>query len=246
MPRIIASIEARRGSSRFPGKVLADVCGQPALTRLVRRLRLAKRLDDIVLATSVAPADDALEAWARREGVTCHRGSEEDVLNRVVGAHRVMKSEIVVEITGDCTLLDPGLIDMGIQTFLENDADVVCNVRKETFPHGMDIQVFRLKDLAEVEATVKDPAVREHVSLYFYEHPERYRVLHRFAPPRWQHPTVRMMLDYPADLKFIVELYRRLEPQYGDGFGLEEMLAILRREPGLIDINVDCKVKPVR
>jgi spore coat polysaccharide biosynthesis protein SpsF len=234
------------GSSRFPGKVLADVCGQPALTRLLRRLRRSERLDGIVLATTTEPADDALEAWARSEGVDCYRGSEDDVLLRVVEAHAMMRSEVVVEITGDCVLLDPEVIDLGIVTFLENDCDVVTNVRKLSYPMGADVQVFRLGDLEEVARTVDDPAVREHVSLYFYEHTERYRVIHMFAPARWRAPDCRFMLDYPEDLRFIREVYGRLEPTYGDAFGVEEIIGLLSQEPSLSDININCVNKPVR
>ncbi len=244
--RVIASIEARMGSSRFPGKVLADICGQPALTRLVRRLRRCRCLDDIILATSVSPVDDALAEWAEAEKLSCHRGSEEDVLARVVGAQRQMRSDIVVEVTGDCILLDPEIIDMGITIFLENDCDVVTNVRKASFPLGMDVQVFRLRDLEEVERTIADPAVREHVSLHFYEHPERYRVFHLFAPARWYGPDYRFQLDYPEDHRFITEIYRRLEPQHGDGFGIEEIMQTLVKEPSLVDINRHCVEKATR
>jgi spore coat polysaccharide biosynthesis protein SpsF len=246
VPRVIASIEARMGSSRLPGKVLADVCGAPALTRLVRRLRQARRLDGIVLATSVAPADDALEAWARAEGVSCHRGSEDDVLARVVGAQRSMSSEIVVEVTGDCTLIDPEIIDLGVETFFGNEVDVVTNAQKPSFPMGVDVQVFRLRDLEDVEQTVNDPAVREHVSLYFYENPDRYKVLHLFAPPRWQGPTLRFQLDYEEDLRFIREVYTRLEPAHGDGFGTEEIMSLLRANPSLSEINAHCEEKAPR
>jgi spore coat polysaccharide biosynthesis protein SpsF len=246
MPRVVASIEARMGSSRFPGKVLADVFGRPALTRLVQRLRRCKRLDGIILATSVAKKDDELEQWAMSEDIEYHRGSEDDVLLRVVEAQQKMKSEIVVEITGDCILLDPEIIDMGIETFLENECDVVSNVRKLSFPMGVDIQVFRLSALQEVAATVFDPAVREHVSLFFYEHPERYRILHLFAPKRWHAPHYRFQLDYYEDHAFINEVYRALAPSYGDIFGLEEIMALLRQNPSLLEINRHCDEKSAR
>ena len=246
MPRVIASIEARMSSARFPGKVLADIYGQPVLTRLVRRLRRCQNLDDIILATSINPADDALENWAASEGVACYRGSEDDVLSRVVEAQRCMQSEVVVEITGDCTLLDPEIIDLGIVTFLENECDVVTNVRKLSFPMGMDVQVYRLQDLVEVQATISDPAVREHVSLYFYEHPERYRIIHLFAPARWYAPTYRFQFDYPEDHHFITEIYRRLGPYYGDTFGLEEIMTLLRKAPDLVEINLHCVEKSAR
>lgn len=234
------------GSSRLPGKALAEVRGKPALTRLVDRLSRSRYLDGIVLATSTAAADDALEAWARDYGVPCHRGSEDDVLRRVVEAQRQLASEIVVEVTGDCILIDPDVIDLGIRTFLDNECDVVCNVRKPSWPMGADVQVFRLSDLEWVESQVHDPAVREHVSLYFYEHPERYRILHLPAPRRWEAPDYRFQLDYPEDLRFINEVYRRLEPDYGDAFGIAEIMDLLRREPSLVEMNRHCEEKSPR
>ena len=246
MPKVIASIEARMGSSRFPGKVLADINGEPALTRLARRLKNCKMLDGIVLATSVGQADDALEAWATKEQIPYYRGSEDDVLLRVVEAHRMMGSDIVVEVTGDCTLLDPDLIDMGVKTFFENECDVVANVSKLSFPMGEDIQVFRFRDLEKVEQDIKDPAVREHVSLYFYEHPEKYRIIHLFAPARWYGPDYRFQLDYPEDHRFITEVYKRLNPEFGDLFGIEEIMGLLRQDPSLLEINRHCVEKPPR
>lgn len=246
MPRIIASIEARMGSSRFLGKVFSDICGQPALTRLACRLGRCEMLDGIILATTIASADDALENWANSEGLPFHRGSEEDVLLHVVEAQRKMQSEVVVEITGDCILLDREIIDLGVTTFLENDCDVVTNGRKPSFPMGVDVQVYRLRDLEEVERTISDPAVREHVSLYFYEHPEHYRIIHLFAPTRWYGPDYRFQLDYPEDHRFITEVYRRLEPTYGDSFGIEEIMALLKREPALVEINRHCVEKSPR
>jgi spore coat polysaccharide biosynthesis protein SpsF len=246
VPRIVASIEARMGSSRFPGKVLSDICGKPALERLVRRLRQSLLVDDIVLATSTNAGDDALEVWARSIDLQIYRGSEDDVLKRVVEAQRYMGSEIVVEVTGDCTLICPGVVDMGIRTFLENDCDVVTNVRKPSFPMGADVQVFRLSDLEQIEERVTDRAVREHVSLYFYENGEKYRIFHLMAPGKWHRPELRFQLDYKEDYNFICEIYKRLEPEFGDSFGLEEILSLLNREPHLLQINSHCQEKAVR
>jgi spore coat polysaccharide biosynthesis protein SpsF len=246
MPRVVCSIEARMQSSRLPGKVLAPLRGEAALTRLIRRLRACRLLDDIVLATSNTPADDVLEAWAESHSVKCYRGSEDDVLLRVVEAHRSVRSDVVVEVTGDCVMLDPELVDMAVETFAANDCDVVSNASKRSYPNGMDVQVFRLSDLEHVEATSNDPAVREHVSLYFYEHPDQYRILHLLAPARWHAPDCRLHLDYPEDLRFLNEIYGRLEPDYGDAFGLEEIMSVLRREPHLLDINSHCVERSAR
>jgi spore coat polysaccharide biosynthesis protein SpsF len=245
--RVVASIEARMGSSRLPGKVLADVQGQPALSRLLQRLRLCRTLDGIVLATTDASSDDVLEAWASDNAVACHRGSVEDVLQRVVDAQRSMNSDIVVEITGDCILTDPALVDLGVDTFFANDCDVVSTEgRFASWPMGQCVQVFTLAALEDVARTIDDPAVREHVSLYFYEHPERYRLIQLVAPRQWQAPHIRTHLDYPEDLLFINEVQGRLEPQFGACFGIEPLTELLRREPKLAEVNAHCREKTAR
>lgn len=245
-PRIIASIEARMGSSRLPGKVLAEIAGRPALGWLAARLRHCRRLDGMVLATSTAPADDALEAWARGEGLPCHRGSEDDVLQRVVDAQASQGSDIVVEVSGDTPLADPGIIDWAVETFLANDADVVSTTTHASWPQGIDAQVFRLKDLAWVAREIRDPAVREHVSLYFYEHPECYHLLHLPAPPAWRAPEQRLQLDYPEDLAVIRGIVERLAPVHGEAFGIEAILALRRAEPGLFALNAGCRERAAR
>jgi spore coat polysaccharide biosynthesis protein SpsF len=245
-PRVVASVEARMGSGRLPGKMMSDIAGRPALLRLFERLHQARTVDAIVLATTTQPADDPLVRLAETAGIRCYRGSEEDVLNRVVEAHRMMGTELVVEVTGDCTLIDPKVIDLGVTTFIENDVDVVANVVKPSYPMGVDVQVFRLAALAEVESSVRDPAVREHVSLYFYEHPERYRILHLAAPERYRAPELRLQLDYPEDRELIREIYRRLEPRFGNSFGTPEILDLLAAEPALAGINRHCIEKEPR
>jgi spore coat polysaccharide biosynthesis protein SpsF len=244
--KVVASIEARMGSSRLPGKVLADICGRPALGRLVDRLRACRMVDDIVLATSVSPRDHALEDWGRSEGLVVYRGSEDDVLERVVGAHRFMGSDVVVEVTGDCPLLDPDVIDLGVETFFANECDVVTNARVSSYPQGADVQVFRTDALADVEARISDPVVREHVSLYFYEMPSEYRIIHLIADRSQHRPELRLQLDYPEDLAFAREVYTHLLPLHGAIFGVREILQLLDREPHLRCINADCMEKPLR
>jgi spore coat polysaccharide biosynthesis protein SpsF len=246
-PRVVASIEARMGSSRLPGKVLKDINGKPVLRRLIDRLRMCQKLDEVVVATSTNQGDDVLADWCKINDVLCYRGSEDDVLDRVVGAQKFAESDIVVEITGDCPLTDPEIVDMGVETFLAHSVDVVSNCgRILTWPMGQYVQVFPLALLEEVNRNSDDPAVHEHVSLYFYEHPERYRLIELIAPRRLQAPEWRMQLDYPEDLHFLNEIYKRLEPIHGEGFGIEEVMALLRREPGLVEINVHCVEKAVR
>lgn len=233
-------------ASRLPGKVLMDVAGEPALERLVRRLERAKRLDAIVLATTVNPADDVLAAWAEERGLPCYRGSEDDVLDRVVQAQRMMKSDVIVEICGDAPLLDPAIVDLAVETYLKGGVDVVSTTQRLTWPQGIDAQVFAFPALAHVAETQDDPAVREHVSLYFYEHPETYRIHHLTASAAETAPDLRLQLDYAEDLALIRAVYERLAPHYGDGFGVREILDLLAREPALCDLNRHCQEKAPR
>lgn len=246
MARIVASIEARMSSSRLPGKVLLDINGAPCLTRQVRRLRRSKKLDDIVIATSTNSADDAIEAWSKTERVACYRGSEDDVLLRVVKAQQFMKSDIVVEICGDTPLIDPLVIDQAISLFESVKCDIVSNTYKLSYPQGIDAQVFRLSDLEQVERTVNDPVVREHVSLYFYEHPEQYQLKELSAPPELTRPEQRLQLDYKEDLALIREIYRYLEPKSGDYFDVAEVILFLDKNPKIAELNKYCKEARIR
>lgn len=248
-PKIVASIEARMGSSRLPGKVLAEINGQPSIQRLVDRLRQCNELDDIVVATSTASTDDVLAEWCNSYRVACFRGSENDVLSRVVQAHQFMHSDVVVEITGDCPLTDSEIVDLGVKTFLAHHpyVDVVSNCGNTlSWPMGQYVQVFPLALLEEVDRTIDDEAVHEHVSLYFYEHPERYSLIEILAPACWSEPSWRMQLDYPEDLVFQNEVYRRLELEHGPFFGIEPLMALLRRQPHLVEINLHCEERSAR
>jgi spore coat polysaccharide biosynthesis protein SpsF len=233
-------------SSRLPGKVLADVGGMPLLSLLVRRLRLARRVEGVVLATSDSPADDALAAWAAREGVAIYRGSEDDVLSRVVGAQKSMGGEIVVEVCGDTPLVDPGVVDRAVDAYLAGAGDVVTNTVRPSYPQGCEAQVFSLADLAEVDRDVRDPAVREHVSLHFYETPSRYRIAHLEAPEDERLPEQRLQVDYPEDLELVRTVHARLSPKYGIGYPLSAIVDLLRRDRALAALNRHCVERSAR
>jgi len=234
------------GSSRFPGKVLADIHGKPALSRLLERLRVCRMLDDIVIATSVDRTDDAIEAWAKSEGVAVYRGSEDDVLQRVVEAQRSRGADTVVEITGDATLTDPAIVDLAVETYRTNDCDVVSTAWMKSYPIGIDAQVFPLAVLDEVARTVCDAPVREHVSLYFYENPERYRIINLTAPVAAREPELRLTLDYREDQTMLTAIFAELEPQHGGCFGVAEVVSLLRASPDLLGQTQSLAIKAVR
>ena len=123
---------------------------------------------------------------------------------------------------------------------------MVSTACRQSFPQGVDSQVFRFRALKEIERTVTDPVVREHVSLYFYEHPEKYRTIHLASPWRWKRPRQRLQLDYPEDMALIRAVYERLLPKHGDNFGLDEIMRLLDSEPGIVALNAHCQERATR
>lgn len=238
--KVIASIEARMGASRLPGKTLADIAGRPVLLCIIERLRMAGNLDGIIVATTKAPEDEMLASVAAQAGVPVFRGSQDDVLKRVLEAQQSQGSDVVVEICGDCPLLDPDIVDQAVATFLANDCDLVATGAKQSFPQGTEVHVFQVDALAEIVSITNDPAHREHVALYFHEHPERYRIIHLMAPAILQRPEQRLQLDYPEDLDLVRQVYTALMPEFGLGFRTADILHFLDNNPEIARLNNNC------
>lgn len=241
---IVCTIEARMTSSRLPGKVLLPAAGAPLLAHMVERLRRSRHIDRVVVATTEDPSSDPIEALARELGAGCFRGSEDDVLARVLGAARAHGAELIVETTGDCPLIDPGVVDLVIERFLDGGADYCSNTLERTYPRGMDVQVFPAAVLAEVAALTDDPADREHVSLYIYEHPERYRV-RSVRSDRPETGDWRLTVDTEEDYALVRAVFEALHPR-DPAFGLDAILALLDARPDLRELNRHVGQKPVR
>jgi spore coat polysaccharide biosynthesis protein SpsF len=242
--RVVATIEARTQSTRLPEKVLRLILKRPMLELLVERLARATRVDDIVIATTDCPADDRIARLADRIGVGCFRGSEDDVLGRVLAAAQAARADVIVEITGDCPLIDPRVVDEVIAAYGRARADYVSNTLVRTFPRGLDTQVFATAVLERVDQLTDDPVDREHVSLYIYEHPERFR-LHNVEsglPARdWD---LRLTVDTVEDFELVSRIYEALYPANPE-FGLADILRFLDQNPSLRDINRHVQQKPV-
>ena len=213
--KTIAIIEARMTSRRLPGKVLKPLRGRPALAVLVDRLQRARTLDGIVIATTTNATDDPIAALAGAEGVGVHRGSEEDVLGRVLGAARASGADVIVEITGDCPLLDPAVVDVCVEHYRRGGFDFVANTVPESeaaYPTGMDVRIFATALLARLDAATPRPArPRARVAPFLGASagvPARLRG--RAAELRW--PEVYIVLDEPSDYEMLRAVYEALHP----------------------------------
>lgn len=243
--RIAIIIQARMRSSRLPGKVLRSVCGKPLLELMIERLRCVSEAQEIVVATTTDPSCDPIEAFTRRVGVGCYRGSEEDVLERVLLAAQQSRAHLIVETTGDCPLIDPETVSRVIQTFLAHSVEYCSNVLTRTYPRGMDVQVFPTAVLEEVARLTSDPADREHVSLYIYEHPERFRLLNVESGLPADAAELRLTVDTPEDFALIKTIYETLYPT-NPAFGLEDILELVTQRPELREMNRHILQKTVR
>ncbi len=234
-------MQARTGSTRLPGKVLLPLLGEPILKRVMRRTARATRLTTVVVATTIESGDDAIVELAEREGWAVTRGSVDDLLDRYVVAARAHDADVVVRITSDCPLIDPRVIDLAVDAFLEGEVDYAStSLEPRTFPRGLDVEVVSRKALERAWREDTDPAWREHATPYIYRHPERFRL--RAVPSVDDHSEHRWTVDTLEDY----ELVRRIYEAIGhDDFEWREALAIVEANPAWQAINRDVVQKTV-
>lgn len=238
---IVAVVQARMSSTRLPGKVLKDLGGAPILDWVVERLRRARSLDGIVIATTTNPADDPIVERARSLGVDVFRGSEEDVLDRYWEAVERTDAQAVVRVTSDCPFVDPALVDRVVEVLREQDVDYASNILDpRTFPRGLDVEAFTREVLDEAAREATRPSWREHVTPFFYRQPDRFGlagVWHEAdcSDERWT-------VDTPEDLRLLRKMAERVQ---GRDFGWEEALDVVERHPELRSINRRICQKPV-
>lgn len=234
--KVVATIEARMTSSRLPGKVLKKFCGIPDLQHIIERLRRSKYIDDIVVATTTNDTDNPVVELCNK--IKCHyfRGSEDDVLLRVLDAAKSVNADIIVEITGDCPLVDWRHADYLIEQLFERKCDYVSNCMERTFSDGFDTQVFPVSVLDEVNRITQSALDHEHVSLYIYRHPEKYKLWNWHAPEHLNHPELEVTLDTIEDYNCICKIFDALYPKEKD-FTCEMVMQFLLEHPEIAEIN---------
>ncbi|MBL7005431.1 MAG: glycosyltransferase family protein [Gammaproteobacteria bacterium] len=234
--KIVATIEARMTSTRLPGKVMMPVLGKPILHYLVERLKSVPSIDEIVLATTLNKTDDKLIEFAISEDISYFRGSEDDVMLRVIEAADSVSADIVVEITGDCPIIDPQIVEQTILMYRANNVDYVSNGHIRSFPDGMDTQVFALDVLKKSLSMTTELLDHEHVTLHIRNNPQLFTKINFVAPPELDWPDLGLTLDERHDynlLKIIIEHFS----QEGMLFSCLDVIKFLRSRPDLVAIN---------
>jgi spore coat polysaccharide biosynthesis protein SpsF len=258
---VVAIIQGRMSSSRLPGKILADIAGQPMLQRVFIRTSRAASVFQTLFATTTDPSDDPVAEYCDFSGIPFTRGSQFDVLDRYYQAAKSAKADVVVRITADCPVIDHELIDNVVNTLLEDEYDFVCNRLpppwSRTYPIGLDVEACTFKVLAKAWKEAKEPQHREHAMPYFYEEVQLSAISRQlsegvssrgFRIAVLNHTTdfgdYRWTVDTPEDLEFMRQVYSRFEGR--DDFTWKEVLDLVHDNPDLMKINAGVQHKTLK
>lgn len=239
--RVVAIIQARMGSTRLPGKVLRDLAGETMLARVINRLRATNLINEVAVATTNLPVDNAIVDECRRYGAPVVVGDQEDVLDRYFQAAQLAKADVVVRITSDCPLIDPEITEKTIRAFLEKQPDYASNTIVRTYPRGLDTEVICLKALSRAWTEARKPYEREHVTPYLLEHPSEFVLL--AVTGDVDYSGFRWTVDTPEDLEFVRAIYSRMGRT--TAFSWRDVLDLLDREPELLELNRSVTQKPI-
>ena len=231
--RVLAIIQARMASTRLPGKVLRPIEGRSMLGWVCERVRRASTIDGLVVATTTEPDDRQIVDECGRMRVPVFRGSERDVLERYHKAARLHAADVVVRITADCPLIDPGVIDLVVHEFMDHSPDYASNTLRRTWPRGLDTEVMTAAALQRARREATEPYERVHVTPYLYRHPELFR-LHAVTGDE-DHSGARWTVDTPEDLEFVRVVYRRLADI--GSFSWYDVLYLTANEPEIAELN---------
>lgn len=244
--QVVAIIQARMGSTRLPGKVMLPLAADHAIKHVIRRVKSANSVANTMVATSNQTADDILAKYGSRLGANVFRGSESDVLGRLYDAARVSDADVVVRITGDCPLIDPGTIDTVVREVTEGSAQYAANIFERTFPRGLDVEAFTFQSFERVHEEASKPHHREHVTPYYRERPDTFTIKSvtsedAFNEPQFQNRSdLRLTLDEADDYELLRQIYDNVP--FDDILPIQEAIRYVDQNC-LIDLNANVEQK---
>ena len=221
-------LQARMSSKRFPGKVLEKISGEPMIIRQINRIKCAKRVRDIVVATTRDQSDDSLAGLLLDKKIEVHRGATEDVFSRYLEILSTNFTPNVVRLTADCPLVIPELVDAMIDNFWRSNCDYLSNTIKPTFPHGLDVEVFSRTSLIHLSSFELSDSEKEHVTLGFHNRKAEFRRLNYLHDKDYS--NLRWTVDYPQDLEYVRTVYSNFAGREHE-FGLQEIIDLLIQNP---------------
>ncbi len=237
--KVITVVQARMGSSRFPGKVLLPLAGKPLLLRMVERVKASKFSGKIIVAATFNEADDVIENLCKKNNVAVYRGHPVDLLDRHLNAGKKFEADAIVKIPSDCPLIDPLVIDKVIKFYLDNypSFDYVSNLHPATYPDGNDVEIFSIESLEKAWGEAEKELEREHTTPYFWENPDKFKIgnVHWEAGLDYS-MSHRWTIDYEEDYLFIKKIYDELYAKH-PLFSVSDILKLLDLKSELLRIN---------
>lgn len=235
MTKILGIIQARYSSSRLEGKVMLPIVGKPIVWHIYNRISSCKKINEICLATSTSHADDQIVKFTEMEKIPYFRGSEEMVLDRLIGAAQKFQADAIVRITADCPLIDPKIVDNIISLYLSNpNMDFASNTIERTFPDGLDTEVISTKFLVKLSKKLRDSFTRSWFPMHMIENHKQYFCSNYKNQINLSH--LRWTLDYLEDYEFIKQVYQHLY-SFNKIFDMAEILSLLEKKPEINKIN---------
>lgn len=225
--RVWAIIQARMSSRRFPGKVLAPICGQPMLGYLFDRLDCCLGLDGVCVATSDAASDDQIAEYCALHDIPCYRGKLDDVAARLLAAADERAADALVRINGDSPLLDPNLVTHAVNLFRSHRPDLVSNVVIRTFPKGQSVEVLKTATLRATLPRFASADEHEHVTLHYYRNAGSFQIVSFERDVKAA--LVQLSVDTREDFARVERLVTRFKRPHWT-YGIDEILGMLESE----------------
>lgn len=233
--KYLVMIQARCGSTRLPNKVLKDLCGKPALQRMIERVQRCKQVDEVMVVTSIEKNNLPILKLCSEIGIRVGVGSEDDVLDRFYQTAKLLKPEYVIRLTADCPCFDAELLDQAI-TEMEPDTDYM-GMTSESFADGLDLEIMKFSALEKNWGEANHSFEREHVTQYIIRHPDKFK-LQNFESPIGYFGNHRWTVDEPEDFELVQRVYEHFEIELKkDDFGYRDILEFLKQHPEIVKLN---------
>lgn len=240
--KVIATIEARMGATRLPGKVMLPFGGMPMLQRKIERVARCRTVDAVKVLTTTNPVNQIIEDMCHRIGCPVFRGSEEDVLDRVLQGTADENPDVIVQLTGDNPLIDPGLIDQAVQYLINHDLDLVSNSLTQKILIGLNVRSFKRSALLHADRLCEDPMIRVHGGYYIQLHPEEFKVGEVPVAQRYIIDDIRLTVDEPRDYELARRVFETLHATKS-AFTADDIIDLFTRFPEWKQINASVQQK---
>lgn len=238
--KTIVIIQARVGSSRLPAKVLKRLGDTDVLSYDIARCRAIRGVDEVIIATSDLPQDDAIANWCEEHHVACFRGSEEDVLDRYVQCAKQYEPDYVMRVTSDCPFVDYEMASEIVELMAHERKDIV--LLKGELPRGLAVELIAYDALLKIHEVGKEPRHREHVTYYAYEYSEQFESVTYTVSSNRQVPELRITLDTEEDY----DMLSKVAAHFNDSLvSSVDVIRYLQAKPEVASINAHIEQKPV-